>query len=85
MEELYRAIEDRIKSSGYTGKVDGAWIYDDICDQIDDKENGDYILMSKPEDDILYEYKITIGDEDFNLSSMRITAPEGEFTIDFDN
>ena len=49
MEELYQAIEDKIKASGYPRSVSGRDVYNDICDQIDGKENGTYLLLSKCE------------------------------------
>ena len=39
MEELYAAIEKKIKASGYPREISGADVYDDICDQIEGKEN----------------------------------------------
>ena len=47
MEELYAAIEKKIKASGYPREISGADVYDDICDQIEGKENGSYILLRK--------------------------------------
>ena len=47
MNELYEAIEKKIKSSGYPRLISGEDVYDDICDQIEGKENGEYILLSK--------------------------------------
>ena len=35
MEELYQAIEEKIKSSGYPREISGEAVYEDICDQID--------------------------------------------------
>ena len=46
MDEMYRTIEEKIRLSGYAGAVDGEEIYNDICDQIEDKEEGAYVLMS---------------------------------------
>lgn len=37
MEELYQAIENKIKSSGYPRPISGEAVYEDICDQIDGK------------------------------------------------
>ena len=37
MEEFYKAIEDKIKASGYPGEVNGEDIYNDICDQMEEK------------------------------------------------
>ena len=55
MEELYRMIEETIKATGYNGDIDGQDIYEDICDQIEDKEPGSYLLMSKKTDDVFFE------------------------------
>lgn len=45
MNELYEAIEKKIKSSGYPRLISGEDVYDDICDQIEGKENGEYIFF----------------------------------------
>ena len=84
MEEIFQAIEQKIKESGYPGSVSGAAVYDDICDQIDGKENGTYLLLSKFEEDVVFEYQITILDEQFNLETLKIKAPEVEFDFYFD-
>ena len=74
MEEFYKAIEDKIKASGYPGEVNGEDIYNDICDQMEEKDNG-----------VVFEYKVDILDESFNLSYVHITANNDTFHIDFDN
>lgn len=84
MNELYEAIENKIKASGYPREISGMDVYDDICDQIDGKENGTYLLLSKFEEDVVFEYNITIMDEQFNLGILTIKSPEGEFQINFD-
>lgn len=84
MNELYQAIERKIRESGYPGVISGADVYDDICEQIDGKENGDYILLSKFDDEVIFEYTITIMDETFNLSLLTIKTPQGEYQVDFD-
>ncbi|MCI7491231.1 MAG: hypothetical protein MSA91_00305 [Lachnobacterium sp.] len=84
MDELYKAIEVKIKESGYKREISGRDVYNDICDQIDGKENGSYMLLSKFEDDVVFEYQITVMDSEFNLGLLTIKAPEGEFKIDFD-
>ena len=60
MEEIYRIIEEKIKASGYLGEVNGEDIYEEICDEIEEKEEGSYIFMSKKEDDVFFEYKILV-------------------------
>ena len=84
MEELYAAIEAKIKESGYPRAISGEDVYNDICDQIEGKENGSYILLSKFEDDVIFEYHITVMEDDFNLGVLTMRTPEGVFETDFD-
>lgn len=84
MEEFYAAIEEKIKASGYPRLISGEDVYNDICDQIEGKENGSYILLSKFDDDVIFEYHITVMDEDFNLGVLTMRTPEGVFETDFD-
>ena len=84
MNELYEAIEKKIKASGYPRAISGADVYDDICDQIEDKENGTYLLLSKFEEDVIFEFHITIQDDGFNLGLLTIRTPEGIYQTDFD-
>lgn len=84
MNELYEAIESIIKASGYPRPVSGEAVYNDICDQIDGKDNGSYILLSKFEDDVTFEYHITIRDDDFNLGILIIRTPDASYQMDFD-
>ena len=79
MEELYRIIEQKIKDAGYSRAISG-----EICDQIEGKENGSYVLLSKVEDDVIFEYHITVMDDEFNLGLLTIRTPEGVFETDFD-
>ena len=48
MNELYEAIEKKIKSSGYPRLISGEDVYDDICDQIEGKENGVFCPWRQP-------------------------------------
>ena len=84
MDELYQAIEEKIKAAGYPREISGQAVYEDICDQIEGKENGTYILLSKFEEDVVFEYHITIKDENFNLGILTMKTPEGVFETDFD-
>ena len=84
MNELYEAIEAKIKESGYPREISGEAVYNDICDQIEGKENGDYVLLSKFEEDVVFEYHITISDEELNLGVLTMRTPEGVFETDFD-
>ena len=82
MNKLYKAIEEKIKESGYPKEISGRDVYNDICDQIEDKENGTYLLLSKF--DVILEYHITIQDDGFNLGLLTIRTPEGIYQTDFD-
>ena len=84
MDELYKAIEKKIKDAGYTREISGEIVYEDICDQIEGKQKGTYILFSKVEDDVIFEYHITVMDEEFNLGILTIRTPEGVFETNFD-
>ena len=84
MDELYKAIEAKIKASGYPRPISGEDVYNDICDQIEEKENGTYLLLPKFEEDVVFEYHITIRDEEFNLGILTMRTPEGVFEADFD-
>ena len=84
MNELFELIEKKIKASGYPRAIRGEDVYEDICDQIEGKENGSYILLSKFEEDVIFEYHITIRDQDFNLGIFTMRTPEGVFETDFD-
>ena len=85
MEELYRAIEEKIKGSGFDREVSGQDVYDDLCEQIDDKEPGSYIMLSKFFEDVVFEYAVTVMEDNFNLSVLTITEGDKKYTIDFDN
>ncbi len=85
MDEFYRAIEERIQAAGYPGKVSGYDIYNELCDQMEDKEPGEYLLMSRQSDEVWMEYRIQIHEEDFNLSSIDIHAGEQVYHVDFDD
>lgn len=84
MDELYKEIEERIKESGYPGMINGFDIYNEICDEMDDKEIGTYLIMKKREDAVVFEYQIQIMEDEFNLSFIKINDHGTEYHIDFD-
>ena len=65
-------------------EISGQAVYEDICDQIEGKENGSYVLLSKFEDDVIFEYHITIMDHEFNLGILTMRLPEGVYAANFD-
>ncbi len=48
-------------------------------------EDNSYIFMSKKEDDVIYEYKIDVMEDQFNLSYLDIKVNGKTYHIDFDN
>ncbi|MDR1547677.1 MAG: hypothetical protein LBT06_03690 [Hungatella sp.] len=84
MEEFYQAIEKAIRMTGYKGPVDGEEIYDEISDEIEDKEPGAYVFMSKKTEDTFFEYKIQIFEDQFNLSAIDIHTADQVYHADFD-
>jgi len=84
MEELYQMIEEKFRQSGYKGDVDGEEIYNEICDEIEDKEPGTYLFMSKKTDTIFFEYKIDVMEDQFNLSYVDIHVQDEVIHVDFD-
>ena len=84
MEELYQMIEEKMKAAGYTGEVDGEEIYNEICDEIENREPGAYVFFSKKTDDTFFEYRLQIFEDNFNLSSIDIHIADKNYHVDFD-
>lgn len=84
VEQIYSAIEDKIRNAGFEREINGADVYDDICEQIDDKEPGTYLCISKFFDDVVFEYTIVVMEEEFNLSLLTIVEGDKRIEIDFD-
>ena len=82
--EQLEAVAEKIKAAGYPREISGQAVYEDICDQIEGKENGSYVLLSKFEDDVIFEYHITIMDHEFNLGILTMRLPEGIYAANFD-
>lgn len=85
MEELYEIIELKIKESGYLSQVSGLQIYNEVSDFIDDKEVGSYLFMVNKDENLVFEYKIDVMNDNFNLSYIKITDNGKHYHIDFDN
>ena len=80
MNELYEAIEKKIKDAGYPRKISGAPSRVMHCFSMAVSN----LAYMKFEDDVVFEYHITIQDEDFNLGILTMKTPEGVFEADFD-
>ncbi|MEG1900989.1 MAG: hypothetical protein RR225_01270 [Clostridium sp.] len=84
MDELYKMIEEKILASGYQGEIDGEEIYNEICDDIEEKDNGTYLFLSKKKGGTIFEYKVDVMDDNFDLCYIHITEKTGMFHIIFD-
>jgi len=84
MEKFFKAIEEKIRKSGYPREVSGEEIYDEISDGAEDKEEGSYLFMKKQDDDIMFEYKVDILEDNINLATLTIHTPDRKYFIDFD-
>ncbi|MBQ0000137.1 MAG: hypothetical protein KBT01_01170 [Clostridiales bacterium] len=84
MEEFYALIEEKIKNSGYPGHIDGREFYDEVNDEIDDKDNGTYIYMINKSETVFYQGVIEIMDDDIDLRTLDIHVGEKVYHVDFD-
>ncbi len=84
MEELYRLIEEKIRSSGYTGIVDGEAFYHDVSEEADDQENGTYMFLLKKSDTLSYKGCMEIMDDQFDLHYVDIHDGDKVYHVDFD-
>jgi len=84
MEKLFKAIEEKIRKSGYPGEVSGEEIYAEISDEAENQEEGSYLFMKKQNDDIMFQYRLDILEDNISLATLTIHTPEREYFIDFD-
>lgn len=84
MDELYKLIEEKIKAAGYPGEIDGREFYNDVSDEADEKENGDYIFLIKKTEELMYRGCMTIIDEQFDLHYVDILEGDNTYHVDFD-
>ena len=84
MNELYKLIETKIKASGYPGDIDGREFYNDISDEVEEKENGTYLFIIKKSDTLEYKGCMTIVDDEFDLHYVDIHDREAAYHVDFD-
>ena len=84
MNELYKLIEEKIKAAGYSGEIDGREFYNDVSDEADEKENGDYIFLIKKTEELMYRGCMTIIDDQFDLHYVDILEGDNTYHVDFD-
>ena len=84
MEQFFKAIEEKIRKSGYPGDISGEKIYDEISDEAENQEEGSYLFMKKQDDDIMFEYRVDILEDNINLATLTIYAPDKKYFVDFD-
>ena len=85
MEELYQLIEQKIKSAGYSGEIDGQEFYEDISNEADEQENGTYVFLVKKSDRLSYKGCMTIMDDQFDLHYVDIHDGKEVYHVDFDS
>ena len=84
MNELYKLIEAKIKAAGYPGEIDGCEFYNDISNEVDEKENGTYLFIIKKSDTLEYKGCMTIAEEEFDLHYVDIHEGSQTYHVDFD-
>ena len=84
MNELYKLIEEKIKDAGYPGEIDGREFYNDVSDEADEKENGDYIFLIMKTEELMYRGCMTIIDDQFDLHYVDILEGDNTYHVDFD-
>ncbi|MFL0253339.1 hypothetical protein ACJDT4_23310 [Clostridium neuense] len=84
MKQFFKAIEENIRKSGYSGEVSGEKIYDEISNEAEEQEEGSYLFLKKQNDDIMFEYRVDILEDNINLATLTIHTPEKKYFIDFD-
>ena len=84
MNELYKLIEEKIKAAGYPGEIDGREFYNDVSDEADEKENGDYIFLIKKTEELMYRGCMTIIDDQFDLHYVDILEGDNTYHVDCD-
>lgn len=84
MEQFFKAIEEKTRKSGYSGEVSGEKIYDEISYEAEEQEEGSYLFFKKQNDDIMFEYRVDVLEDNINLATLTIHTPERKYFIDFD-
>ena len=84
MNDLYKLIEEKIKDAGDPGEIDGREFYNDVSDEADEKENGDYIFLIKKPEELMYRGCMTIIDDQFDLHYVDILEGDNTYHEDYD-
>ena len=84
MEELYRLIEEKIRQSGYPGEIDGQTFYDEVSDEAEDQENGEYLFVIKKSETLSWQGAMEILDDQFDLHYVDIHDGGQVWHVDFD-
>ena len=84
LSEKVLQIEEKIKSTGYHGEIDGCEFYDDISNEAEDQEKGTYVFIVKKSDTLSYKGCMTIMDDQFDLHYVDIHDGDEVYHVDFD-
>jgi len=85
MEELYQLIEEKISSAGYKGEIDGREFYNDISEEVDNKDDGVYMFLIKKTDTLSYQGCMTVMEDEFDLHYVDIVENDTVYHVDFDH
>lgn len=83
MDELYAMIEERIKASGFPGKINGREFYKDVSDEADEQSEGMYMFVIKKEEGLSYQGCMDIFEDQFDLHYVDIICGEDKYHVDF--
>lgn len=84
MNELYQIIEEKIMAAGVPLEIDGRDFYNDVSEEVTDKENGTYIVMIKKSDDVFYEANMEVLEHQFDLHIVDFHIGDKVYRVDFD-
>ncbi len=84
MDELYQAIEEKIKAAGYPREYPDRLFTKISVTRLKEKKMAVMYYCPEFEDDVIFEYHITIMDHEFNLGILTMRLPEGVYAANFD-
>lgn len=84
MDELYALIEEKIRNAGYPGSIDGREFYQEVSNEADEQEQGQYIFLIKKSDTLFYQGNMDIFEHEFDLHYVDIHDGDQVYHVDFD-
>lgn len=84
MDELYALIEEKIRNAGYHGPIDGKEFYQEVSNEADEQEQGQYVFLIKKSDTLFYQGNMDILEHEFDLHYVDIHDGDQVYHVDFD-